>query len=69
MSTHQGQIDWKKVKADGIEFAILRSGYGSALSQEDVWFDRNYAGCKDIRMVCGSIATQAELMVLIQPLT
>lgn len=47
VSTHQNKIDWKKVKADNIEFAILRSGYGSELSQEDLWFDKNYAGCKD----------------------
>ena len=25
VSTWQGDIDWKKVKADGIEFAMLRS--------------------------------------------
>ena len=32
MSKHNGTIDWKKVKADGVDFAILRAvvrGYGS----------------------------------------
>ncbi len=47
VSTHQGDIDWKKVKADGIEFAILRAGYGRQLSQEDAWFERNYQGCRE----------------------
>ena len=28
VSTWQGDIDWKKVKADGIEFAMLRSSFG-----------------------------------------
>ncbi len=46
VSTHQGKIDWKKVKADGIEFAILRAGYGREISQKDTRFEENYAGCK-----------------------
>lgn len=32
VSTHQGVIDWKKVKQSGIQFAIIRSGYGDVLS-------------------------------------
>ena len=32
VSTHQGAIDWKKVKQSGIQFAIIRSGYGDVLS-------------------------------------
>ncbi|MBR5798855.1 MAG: glycoside hydrolase family 25 protein [Lachnospiraceae bacterium] len=27
VSRHQGSIDWSKVKADGVEFAIIRVGY------------------------------------------
>lgn len=27
VSVHQGIIDWKRVKADGVEFAIIRAGY------------------------------------------
>ncbi|MBE6615109.1 MAG: hypothetical protein E7631_07375, partial [Ruminococcaceae bacterium] len=46
VSVHQGDIDWKKVKSDGVEFAILRAGYGWALSQKDAQFEKNYAGCK-----------------------
>ena len=28
VSYHNGVIDWEKVKADGIDFAIIRCGYG-----------------------------------------
>lgn len=28
VSEHNGKIDWAKVKADGIDFAIIRCGYG-----------------------------------------
>ena len=46
VSVHQGDIDWKKAKSDAVEFAILRAGYGWALSQKDAQFEKNYAGCK-----------------------
>ena len=29
VSQHQGSIDWRKVKASGIQFAMLRAGYGA----------------------------------------
>ena len=28
VSYHQGNIDWASVKASGVEFAMLRAGYG-----------------------------------------
>lgn len=46
VSVHQGDIDWKKVKSDSIDFAILRAGYGSESSQKDAQFEKNYADCK-----------------------
>jgi len=46
VSVHNGDIDWKKVKADGIEFAILRAGYGRELSQKDARFEENYKNAK-----------------------
>ncbi len=46
VSVHQGDIDWKKVKADSVEFAVLRAGYGREVSQKDEQFEKNYAGCK-----------------------
>lgn len=44
VSAHQQSINWKKVAADGIEFAIIRAGYGRYTYQKDKWFDTNYAG-------------------------
>lgn len=46
VSVHNGYIDWKKVKADGIQFAILRAGYGRELSQKDARFEENYKNAK-----------------------
>lgn len=46
VSKWQGDIDWNKVKKSGIEFAIIRAGYGKEISQKDPYFDRNYAGAK-----------------------
>lgn len=45
VSEHQGDIDWAKVKADGISFALIRVGYGSDFeSQDDKYFSRNVDG-------------------------
>lgn len=46
VSEHQGIIDWAKVAKDGIDFVIIRAGYGRELSQKDRYFERNYAGAK-----------------------
>ncbi|WP_304425648.1 glycoside hydrolase family 25 protein, partial [uncultured Adlercreutzia sp.] len=47
VSVHQGKIDWAKVKADGINFAIIRLGYGSDYtSQDDTYFLDNVKGAK-----------------------
>lgn len=35
VSSYQGDIDWQKVKEDGIEFAIIRIGYGNDLVYQD----------------------------------
>lgn len=46
VSVHNGDIDWQKVKADGIDFAIIRAGYGKLESQKDQKFEQNYSGAK-----------------------
>ena len=57
VSTHQGTINWDKVKADGIQFAIIRAGftgYGKAKSkQKDQHFENNYAMAKKVGMPVG----------------
>ena len=46
VSVHNGNIDWSKVKNAGIQFAVLRAGYGKLTSQKDKQFDTNYSGAK-----------------------
>lgn len=47
VSKYQGNIDWNKVKASGIEFAIIRvgyRGYGTGVLVEDSTFRQNIKG-------------------------
>lgn len=44
VSDNQGVIDWAKVKAAGVQFAILRSVRGSG--RTDYQFAANLAGCQ-----------------------
>ena len=44
VSSHQGLIDWAKVKAAGIEFAIVRAGYGQYSTQVDAKAHQNIFG-------------------------
>ena len=53
VSRWQGDIDWKKVRASGIEFAIIQAGYGRELSQKDAKFEQNYSGAKAAGVPCG----------------
>ncbi|MDI6619133.1 MAG: LysM peptidoglycan-binding domain-containing protein [Clostridiales bacterium] len=46
VSKYQGVIDWDAVKKAGLDFAILRCGYGTDLpSQDDPYFERNVSEC------------------------
>lgn len=45
VSTFQKEIDWKKVKEAGVEFAMLRiggRGYGNGAIFKDAWVETNY---------------------------
>jgi len=47
VSKWQGTIDWEKVKQDGVDFAILREGYGKENpNQIDKRFEENYKKAK-----------------------
>lgn len=66
VSAHQGAIDWERVKADGVDFAILRCGYGSdSPRQDDRQFARNVAECERVGMAYGvylySYATDVDM--------
>lgn len=47
VSKYQGNIDWEKVKADGVEYAFVRlglRGYGSGKLVMDEYYDKNMSG-------------------------
>ena len=47
VSASQGKIDFSKVKAAGIDFVIIRCGYGGDYeSQDDPYFERNVEECE-----------------------
>lgn len=54
VSTWQGNIDWSKVKADGVQGAIIRAGFGNVASQKDNKFERNYTDAKAVGMPIGA---------------
>ena len=63
VSSYQGDIDWEKVAASGISYAIIRCGYGSDYeSQDDKYFLENVQGALeaglDIGVYLYSYATQ-----------
>lgn len=54
VSKHQGKIDWEKVKADGIEFAIIRCGYGmDQTDQDDEYWEYNVSECERLGIPYG----------------
>lgn len=54
VSAHNGAIDWQKVKASGVQFVILRAGYGKTTSQKDKRFEEYYAGAKAVGLPVGA---------------
>ena len=47
VSASQGKIDFSRVKAAGIDFVIIRCGYGGDyVSQDDPYFERNVEECE-----------------------
>lgn len=55
VSEWQGtNINWSKVKNDGIDYAIIRAGYGRYTSQVDKAFEVNYKNAKANNMPLGT---------------
>lgn len=54
VSRWQGVIDWAKVKASGIKFAILKCGGSDNGFYTDRTFEANYKGCKDNGIAVGA---------------
>ncbi len=54
VSKWQGVIDWQKVKNSGVQFAIIREGYGKENpAQIDKKFEDNYSGAKSVGIGVG----------------
>ena len=53
ISEYQTNVDYSKLKSQGIEFAIIRCGYGKNASQKDAEFEKHYAGCKNAGLKVG----------------
>ena len=68
VSHHQGVINWDAVKAAGVQFAIIRCGYGMDLpEQDDSQWRRNVAECERLGIPYGvyfySYAVTSEMAV------
>ena len=55
VSEHQGRINWDAVKASGIDFAILRVGFGAPCfgGRVDYQFTRNISECERLGIPYG----------------
>lgn len=51
VSRHNGVIDWDKVKKAGIDFAMIRAGYGARTIDDK--FERNIKECNRLGIPCG----------------
>lgn len=51
VSNHQGNIDWEKVKAAGVDGVMIRAGYGR--NNIDKQFVRNITECNRLGIPCG----------------
>lgn len=53
VSRHQGDINWTKVKKAGIDFVMIRAGYGKYSDQVDLKFKENIAAAQKAGISCG----------------
>lgn len=60
VSKYQGEVDWEKAQAAGIDFAILRCGFGSEwngegeYAQDDEYWERNADECTRLGIPFGA---------------
>ena len=53
ISVYQQNIDFKKLKDSGIEFVIIRAGFGKVVSQKDKLFESHYSNAKKAGLKVG----------------
>lgn len=54
ISEFQNNINYDKLKADGIEFVIIRCGFGKNADQKDALFEQHYSNCKRVGLKVGA---------------
>lgn len=54
VSKHNGTIDFKKVKDSGIDFVIIRAGYGGSAPVKDEKFEENYSNARANGLLVGA---------------
>lgn len=54
ISAYQTGVDYNALKQSGIEFAIIRAGYGKVTTQKDKLFETHYAGLKKVGIPVGA---------------
>ena len=55
VSKHNGKVDWPTAKAAGLNFAMIRCGYGSDMaSQDDQQWERNVKECDRLGIPWGA---------------
>lgn len=54
VSVWNGNVDFKKIKDAGIDFVIIRAGFGRLASQKDNKFETYYAGAKNAGLKVGA---------------
>lgn len=54
VSTYQRNVDYTKVKSSGIDFVVIRAGYGKLASQKDVEFETHYKAAKAAGLAVGA---------------
>ena len=68
LSEHNPNVDFTKLKQNGIDFVILRVGYGKIISQKDKLFEDYYNKAKQVGLKVGCYwycyaQTQQELLI------
>ena len=54
ISTYQRNVNYSKLKEQGIEFAIIRLGFGKNISQKDEMFEEHFQGLKNAGIKVGA---------------
>lgn len=54
ISQYQTNVDFKKVKASGIDYVIIRAGYGMYANQKDPQFETHYKNAKAAGLKVGT---------------